>query len=119
MNKRVFWFGVASWAVALAFVVTDELVPSPPGITWRNVRRIRPGMTLAEVEAFLGEYTGSIAIPEIGGKKMLITDREGFLAFFRDPECRKLLFREEAWLARPEVQGTAYCFWHENLHPSR
>ena len=39
--------------VALALLLTDRLLWSP-GLTEDNVRRIRPGMTLAEVEALLG-----------------------------------------------------------------
>ena len=46
------------WLVGLALVVgalllTDRLLWQP-GLTEDNVRRIRPGMTLAEVEALLG-----------------------------------------------------------------
>jgi hypothetical protein len=46
------------WLAGLALVVgalllTDSLLWQP-GLTEDNVRRIRPGMTLAEVEALLG-----------------------------------------------------------------
>jgi hypothetical protein len=46
------------WLAGLALVVgalllTDRLLWAP-GLTEDNVRRIRPGMTLAEVEALLG-----------------------------------------------------------------
>jgi hypothetical protein len=46
------------WLVGLALVVgalllTDQLLWQP-GLTEDNVRRLRPGMTLAEVEALLG-----------------------------------------------------------------
>ena len=39
--------------VALALLLTDRLLWRP-GLTEDNVRRLRPGMTLAEVEALLG-----------------------------------------------------------------
>jgi hypothetical protein len=39
--------------VALALLLTDRLLWAP-GLTEDNVRRLRPGMTLAEVEALLG-----------------------------------------------------------------
>jgi hypothetical protein len=39
--------------VALALLLTDRLLWRP-GLTEDNVKRIRPGMTLAEVEALLG-----------------------------------------------------------------
>ena len=38
--------------IALALLLTDRLLWTP-GVTEDNVRRIRPGMTLAEVEALL------------------------------------------------------------------
>jgi hypothetical protein len=37
--------------VALAFVITDGVLGARPGVTEANVRRIRAGMTLEEVEA--------------------------------------------------------------------
>jgi hypothetical protein len=42
--------------VALALLLTNRLLWQP-GLTEDNVRRIRPGMTLAEVEAPLGGPT--------------------------------------------------------------
>ena len=53
MSKRVYFFGLAIAAVALAFVLADQLFLEP-GVSASNVRRIRPGMTLAEVEEILG-----------------------------------------------------------------
>jgi hypothetical protein len=53
MSRQVYLLGVGLVLVALAFVLTDALL-------WRreasraNLRRIRPGMTLREVEAILG-----------------------------------------------------------------
>jgi hypothetical protein len=54
MARWVFMLGIGLVVVAVAFVVTDELLSAQPGVTERNVRRIRPGMTLEEVEALLG-----------------------------------------------------------------
>ena len=53
MSRRVFLLGVGLALVALAFVLTDVLLWEP-GVTAANVRRIRAGMTLAEVNAVLG-----------------------------------------------------------------
>ena len=53
MSRRVYLLGVGLALVALAFVLTDRLLWQP-GLTEVNVKRLRPGMTLAEVEALLG-----------------------------------------------------------------
>jgi hypothetical protein len=53
MSKRVYFFGLAVIAVALAFVLADQLFWEP-GVSASNVRRIRPGMTLEEVKTILG-----------------------------------------------------------------
>jgi hypothetical protein len=53
MSRGVYLLGVGMALVALAFVVTDALLWEP-GVTEANVRRIRVGMTMAEVEALLG-----------------------------------------------------------------
>ena len=53
MQRRAYlWLGGMA-LVALALLLTDALLWRP-GLTEDNVRRIRPGMTLAEVEALLG-----------------------------------------------------------------
>ena len=53
MRKRVyFWLGGVALVVG-ALLLTDRLLWQP-GLTEDNVRSIRPGMTLAEVEALLG-----------------------------------------------------------------
>ena len=51
-SRELLWLaGVA--LVALALLLTDRLLWQP-GLTEANVRRLRPGMPLAEVEALLG-----------------------------------------------------------------
>ncbi len=52
-SKHVYFVGVALFLVTVAFLVTDGLVWQP-GVTEANVRRIRPGMTQAQVETLLG-----------------------------------------------------------------
>ncbi len=54
MPRTVFLLGVALLLVALAFLATDALLWRP-GVTEANVRRVRAGMTLQEVQAILGE----------------------------------------------------------------
>jgi hypothetical protein len=51
--RLVYLSGVALLVVALAFLATDRLI-YPPGLTRENVARIRPGMTLEQVNAILG-----------------------------------------------------------------
>ncbi len=53
MSWRVYCSGLALLLLTGAFLLTDRLL-YPPGPTERNVRRIRPGMTLATVEGLLG-----------------------------------------------------------------
>jgi hypothetical protein len=54
MPRHVYLLGVGLALVALALTFTDWALSLPPGVTEANVRRIRPGMTPAEVEALLG-----------------------------------------------------------------
>jgi hypothetical protein len=62
MSKRVYFGSVALYVLTLAFLLTDRLVWQP-AVTEANVRRIRPGMTRAEVEAILGQPCDS----DLGG----------------------------------------------------
>jgi hypothetical protein len=52
----VYLLGVGLALVALALAFTDwvMMAPSAPGVTEANVRHIRPGMTVEQVEALLG-----------------------------------------------------------------
>src|SRR5207244_10975374 len=59
MSRQIYFLGVGLALVALAFVVTDEFDPGAPGITERNAKRIRRGMTAGEVEALLGLQSGT------------------------------------------------------------
>jgi hypothetical protein len=51
-RRALLWFAGLALVVG-ALLLTDRLLWQP-GLTEDNVRRIRPGMTLAEVEALLG-----------------------------------------------------------------
>src|SRR5262245_52258504 len=53
MPRLVYLLGFSLILVAGAFVLTDRLLWEP-GVTAANVKRIRPGMRLAEVRALLG-----------------------------------------------------------------
>jgi outer membrane protein assembly factor BamE (lipoprotein component of BamABCDE complex) len=53
MHRRALLWLAGLALVAGALLPTDRLLWQP-GLTQDNVRRIRPGMTLAEVEALLG-----------------------------------------------------------------
>jgi hypothetical protein len=53
MAKRALLWLTGLMLVVSALLLTDRLLWQP-GLTEDNVRRIKPGMTLAEVEALLG-----------------------------------------------------------------
>jgi hypothetical protein len=54
MSRQIFLWGLGIVLVALAFVLTDQVVSGSPGVTEANCRRIRVGMALREVESILG-----------------------------------------------------------------
>jgi hypothetical protein len=54
MPRWVFLLGVGVLLVTVAFVVTTTALGPRPGVTEANARRIKPGMTMAEVEAIMG-----------------------------------------------------------------
>jgi hypothetical protein len=54
MGRRVYLLGVGLALVALALALTDWAVGPRPGVTEANLRRLKPGMTLAEVQAVFG-----------------------------------------------------------------
>jgi hypothetical protein len=53
MSRSALLWPAGLTLVALALLLTDRLLWRP-SLTEDNVRRLRPGMTLAEVEALLG-----------------------------------------------------------------
>jgi len=53
MSRRVYLLGVGLALVALGLAFTDWALSLQPG-TEPNLRRIRPGMSLADVESLLG-----------------------------------------------------------------
>jgi hypothetical protein len=55
MSRRVYLLGLGLALLALAFITTEALIGPRPGVTAQNVRRIRPGMTLADVTRLLGK----------------------------------------------------------------
>jgi hypothetical protein len=67
--------------VALAFGVTVRLLELLPGVTEANVKRIRPGMTAAEVEALLGGPPVEVGIqwPDLGRKLAEWPGRGGWI----------------------------------------
>ena len=58
MSRRALFWLAGLALVALALLLTDRLLWQP-GLTESNVRRLRPGMTLEQVEAILGPPGGT------------------------------------------------------------
>jgi hypothetical protein len=54
MCRRVYLLGLGLALLALGLAFTDWVLSFQPGATEANVKRIRVGMTLEEVEALLG-----------------------------------------------------------------
>jgi hypothetical protein len=67
MSKRVYLLGVAIALVAAAFVTTDAVVGPRAGPTEANAKRVKPGMTLREVEAILGGRGRQVLAVYAGG----------------------------------------------------
>jgi hypothetical protein len=66
MSRRVYLLGVGLALLALGLAFTDWALSLQPGVTEANVKRIRVGMTLAEVEAIFGRpsnnHPGSVEV---------------------------------------------------------
>ena len=54
MGRQVYLLGVGVALVAGVFVATEAALGPRPGVTEANMRKIKPGMTLSEVEVLLG-----------------------------------------------------------------
>jgi hypothetical protein len=54
MPRFIYLLGLGLALIGLALAVTDQVMGPAPGVTEANVRRIKPGMKMAEVEAILG-----------------------------------------------------------------
>src|SRR5262245_36440790 len=101
MSRRVYLLGVGLALVALAFVLTDALLWEP-GVTAANVKRIRAGMTLAQVEAIFGrkadDCTGSLKVFGTA-RQAYWTEKDGLVLVWLDSEGRvigKLSLRQRA-----------------------
>jgi hypothetical protein len=67
MSRRALLWLSGLALVALALLLTDRLLWQP-GLTQDNVRRIRQGMTLAEVEALLGGHATKTVDRQVEGE---------------------------------------------------
>ncbi len=65
MSGRVYLLGVGIALVALALGFTDWALALRPGITEANARRVRPGMTMAEVRQLFGSRPHHPKAPDI------------------------------------------------------
>src|SRR5262249_36879003 len=89
MSRQVYLLGAGLALVALSLAFTDWALTLRPGVTKANVKRVRPGMTVEEVEAILGDYSDSHVGMGIG--TLPAPSREDFQAFLHtiahDPDC--------------------------------
>ena len=100
MSRRVYLLGAGLALVALALAVTDWALSLRPGVTEANAKRIRPGMTVQQVEGLMGgpaDYTGPPirwTVFEQSGPRVIIswvgfwTGIEGYAAVFFDQHGR-------------------------------
>jgi hypothetical protein len=58
MSRQVFLLGLGIGVLGLGFAVTNWALGLQPGVTEANVKRVRPGMRLEEVESVLGPREG-------------------------------------------------------------
>jgi hypothetical protein len=54
MSRQVYLAGLGLSLIGVAFAIVAPALAPAPGVTEANVRRIKLGMTLPEVEALLG-----------------------------------------------------------------
>jgi hypothetical protein len=80
MPRRVYLLGLGLALVALAFVLTDALLWEP-GVTEANVKRIRSGMSLREVEAILGGPGNPIFFVSSGFSRRIVAPLPNVLAW--------------------------------------
>jgi len=113
MSRRVYLLDMGLALVALALAVTDWALSLRPGVTEANVKRIRPGMTLAEVEGILGSKWLLSYAPGASGSRASVylwrkSDRGAFVVFgddgavasagFQRADVPDPLARLRAWL---------------------
>ena len=60
MSRRVYLLGLGLALVALGLAFTDWVLSLRPGVTEANVRRIRVGMAMDEVEAIFGRIPDGV-----------------------------------------------------------
>jgi hypothetical protein len=63
MSRWVYLLGVGAALVAVALAVTDRALSLQPGVTEANARRVRPGMTLSDVEVLFGSRAYVTCLP--------------------------------------------------------
>jgi len=107
MSRQVYLLGAGLALVALAFAATEAALGPRSGVTEANVKRIRPGMTLAEVEAIFGGPADAVfeaILPDAGEPQL-----EGDLRLWGlDRPNAAVLFGVDGGVIRAEwVPGSA------------
>src|SRR4051794_32019633 len=103
MPRWVFSLGVGMALVAVAFVVTDTCIGPRPGMTEANARRIRPGMTLKDVQLILPEWP-SLESGSPDGVVLLWRDGDNrvYVSFGFDSSVRAV---KVEWKINPDLLG--------------
>jgi hypothetical protein len=71
MPRFIYLLGVGLALIGLALAVTDWAMGPYPGVTYRNLSRVQPGMTVRQVEAIFG---GPGVSPVWGPSPFVITE---------------------------------------------
>jgi hypothetical protein len=105
MSRQVYLLGVGVALAGLALAFTDWALSLPPGVTEANVKRLRPGMTQAEVEALLGEA------PTSGG--VLVEDGDLIIDQRRHPRIWIWQGKAGSAFVTVDVTGRVQIAWWE------
>jgi hypothetical protein len=88
--RRGLWVGIALCVAALGLGITEYILGLQPGVTTRNLARVR-GLTLPEVEALMGVQSTPGSLPPPWNSRSFVGDDRGATVFF-DEQGRATFF---------------------------
>jgi hypothetical protein len=115
MPRGVYLLGLGLALVALALAFTDWALSLRPGVTEANVKRVRPGMALAEVESILGGKGLLSYAPGASGSRASVylwreSDRGAFVVFGDDGAVTSAGFQRDS-VQNPLARLRAWLGW--------